>query len=472
MKKLLIASTALSLAGGAAFAEMAITVSGDAELGVDYDSEASGGTSKHEFKHEVGIDFTASGTTDGGLSFGGSAGFDTGDTEVNTGSVHVSGSFGKLTIGDNDAADLTAGGIAAIGVNDIGVDNMVEDLRGGTAAQLRYDNDFGQIKIAISAGTATVDGMMTKKAVEGVVGTPAVPGAYQYKPGGTADSMAFGNVFWAEPGADGMEPADGQRPALTEAAYQEAVKGAIDELIEGETDTFAFNGAEINYDPDGNTPLDLATVRLGGTGDEPADGEDPDKLYVIASGEPSTDANDEHVDAVKALANAYGNAEDGSVDIKKPTPGYVQVVAPVAAVEEVMAMDAVFAPDKSETQYAFGMSFEAGGVTIGVGYDSYKTVSMGAGFSAGEVSTNLLYVKTGEEHPKGERTGMGADMTYTMGASAVTLAYGRDKPEIGEAMDAVGMGVTHDLGGGATMNAGFGKVGESNKASIGLMFTF
>ena len=80
MKKLLIASTALSLAGGAAFAEMAITVSGDAEMGVDYASEPGEGMSKHSFVHEVGIDFTASGTTDGGLTFGGSAGFDTKDT--------------------------------------------------------------------------------------------------------------------------------------------------------------------------------------------------------------------------------------------------------------------------------------------------------------------------------------------------------------------------------------------------------
>ena len=70
MKKLLIASTALSLAGGAAFAE--ISISGDAELGVDYNSEAGEGMSKHSFVHEVGIDFSGSGTTDGGLTFGGS----------------------------------------------------------------------------------------------------------------------------------------------------------------------------------------------------------------------------------------------------------------------------------------------------------------------------------------------------------------------------------------------------------------
>ena len=66
----------------------------------------------------------------------------------------MSGSFGTLTIGDNDAADLTAGGIADIGMNGIGVDDMVEGLRGTTAGQLRYDNSFGQVSIAISAGTS------------------------------------------------------------------------------------------------------------------------------------------------------------------------------------------------------------------------------------------------------------------------------------------------------------------------------
>ena len=98
-------------------------------MGVDYASEPAGGASKHSFVHEVGIDFTASGTTDGGLTFGGTAGFDTKDTDLNTGTVNVSGSFGTLTIGDNDAADLTAGGIADIGMNGIGVDDMVEGLR-------------------------------------------------------------------------------------------------------------------------------------------------------------------------------------------------------------------------------------------------------------------------------------------------------------------------------------------------------
>ena len=47
----------------------------------------------------------------------------------------------------------------------------------------------------------------------------------------------------------------------------------------------------------------------------------------------------------------------------------------------------------SDTQYAFGMSFNTGGVTVGFGYDSEKTVSAGLGFSQGDMGANALYVK-------------------------------------------------------------------------------
>ena len=168
-----------------------------------------------------------------------------------------------------------------------------------------------------------------------------------------------------------------------------------------------------------------------------------------------------------------------------PRDGYPERADTVkVASNAVAAVPAV----ASDSEFAFGMSFNAGGVTIGVGYDSNKTVSMGAGFTTGEITTNLLYVKTEDNEDTKmvdeEMTGMGVDMAYAMGASTVTLSYGRRKPEMGEAMDAVGMGVTHDLGGGATLNAGFGKVDKDigtaaspmivseNKASIGLMFTF
>ena len=337
MKKLLTATTALALVGGAAFAE--ITISGDAKLGLDYNSEAGDGMSKHMFKHEMGVDFSGSGTTDGGLSFGGSAGFDTGDETVNTGSVFVSGAFGKLTIGDNDAADLAAGGIADVGLNGQSVDDVVEDIRGGSAAQFRYDQSVGNIALAISAGT-----------------DEAMPGA-----------------------------ANSWDAAATPAAMKE-----------------------------------------------------------------------------------------GSFESKK-------------------------------NSYAIGMSFSGAGATVGLGYDSMKTISAGFGYSTGQISANAFYAKgeksykhlgsNGEATPDASdttkdgmfnagMTGIGMDVSYTMGASTLTLVYAKtDVDNIQPVWDSnasealsfakasfkgMGVGFSHDLGGGAKLVAGFGQVPKMAVGDLGM----
>ena len=120
----------------------------------------------------------------------------------------------------------------------------------------------------------------------------------------------------------------------------------------------------------------------------------------------------------------------------------------------------------ADNQYAFGMSFVAGGVTVGIGHDSEGTTSAGLGFSTGDIGTNLLYVKMDGGNS------MGADLSYAMGASTLTLAYSRYNPDMKSAVDAMGFGVVHDLGGGSKLNAGFGKVDDDNKASIGLTFAF
>ena len=453
MKKLLIASTALSLAGGAAFAEFSI--SGDAKMGVDYGSDPGAVKSKHTFKHEIGVDFSASGTTDAGLSFGASAGFDVSDKAINTGTVHVSGSFGMLTIGGNDAADLTAGGTNDVGLFDIGVDDMAEGLRGGTSAQLRYDNSFGQISIAISAGTKDgvqgVDEVLSKEmaATSWVVSDRLTnnvhayhttrPTVVQFDPLYGVARAVDGSTLTFDHDADGAD-ADGVGET-----------GPIDIHGFGIVDGVLMNGEETR------APVDL-TTDAGKTQKAAYD------LYVAAYslgadkavGGGNTPGGAQNADMVK-------DDDEKGVIVSNYDPGGAVITKGVDAM-------------KAKTEYAFGMSFEAGGVTIGVGYDSNKTVSMGAGFTAGEISTNLLYVKTDDDdstkNMDESKTGIGADMSYTMGASTITLAYGRQKSETGEAMDAVGMGVAHDLGGNATMKAGFGKVDEANKASIGLSFKF
>ncbi len=515
MKKLLIASTALSLAGGAAFAEMAITVSGDAELGVDYASEpvadATTGAvgSKHSFVHEVGIDFEGSGTTDGGLTFGGEAGFDTGDDVVNTGTVHVSGSFGKLTIGDNDAADLTAGGIADIGMNGIGVDDMVEGLRGTTAAQLRYDNDFGQIKIAISAGTK-----------DGSAAVAAVPATVWYITGPTMTDHVYypdlrrtgagavhpDGVIIHRPGANAGDAPIPSSYSISWDSTAEMYLGPYSVSVENTpavpatlaptaTNEFDMALGVIHRSRDGTDSAAENNVVMVDVDGQPAAGAAANKAPVNIYGFKRNDSDEivgpegvtvtaNHKEAFEHYEANYDLGKDEMVGGENAGTGVGETLV-VNADRVKFNSNAVAAVPAvaSDSEFAFGMSFNAGGVTIGVGYDSNKTVNMGAGFTTGEITTNLLYVKTEDNEDTEvdeEMTGMGVDMAYTMGASKVTLAYGRRKPEMGEAMDAVGMDVEHDLGGDATLKAGFGKVDKmvgteivsENKASIGLMFAF
>ena len=169
----------------------------------------------------------------------------------------------------------------------------------------------------------------------------------------------------------------------------------------------------------------------------------------------------------EALANfrkfeaAYDLGADraiGGTDTNADTPrGLRTITAATSAVPEVA----------SDNQYSFGMSFAASGVTVGIGYDSEKTVSAGVGFSTGNIGTNMLYVKQDDDD-----TGAGVDVTYTIDASTLTLAYARSMPEGGEATDAMGINLSHDLGGGASLVAGFGQVADVNRANAGISYSF
>ena len=63
-------------------------------------------------------------------------------------------------------------------------------------------------------------------------------------------------------------------------------------------------------------------------------------------------------------------------------------------------------------------------------------------------------------------------VALTIDASKLTLANTRFKLDAGETTDAIGINVSHDLGGGATMVAGFGQVDDVNKANACLQFKF
>lgn len=106
MKKILLASTALVGFAGAAAAE--ISLSGYAEIGID------GGNLGYEtqFHNDWQVNFNFSGTTDGGVEFGGKVQIEESNTpgKINgpvtsdDEAFWVSGAFGKVTLGETDGA--------------------------------------------------------------------------------------------------------------------------------------------------------------------------------------------------------------------------------------------------------------------------------------------------------------------------------------------------------------------------------
>ncbi|MBV0891217.1 porin [Paracoccus sp. Z118] len=119
MKKLLIATTALVMTTGVAAAE--ITLSGDARMGMIYDGEDV------QFGSRVRLKFNMTGESDTGLSYGASFRVDQEDFNNtyrsaafgNRGVVWISGTYGKLSMGDPvGAAEAVHGDLFAVGYTD------------------------------------------------------------------------------------------------------------------------------------------------------------------------------------------------------------------------------------------------------------------------------------------------------------------------------------------------------------------
>ena len=162
MKKLLLATTMLVTAGTYAAAD--VSVSGDGRMGItSYDSDA-------QFSSRVRIKFSGSGTTDGGLAFGGSIRADNaGDGADGTaGSVFISGAFGKISMGDVDSGDNAAvGQLSSVGYEGLGSGNSIayaadggtigfgdNDINTGavTKARVLYTYSAGAVTANVSIG--------------------------------------------------------------------------------------------------------------------------------------------------------------------------------------------------------------------------------------------------------------------------------------------------------------------------------
>ena len=178
MKKILLATTLLAMTAGYASAEVAISGSArmgivqmrvgvidpagpDGILGTGDDVVGSAGSVEAVFSSRVRIQFDGTGTTDGGLSFGASMradqdGGNTSGTANGSSTVFVSGSFGKLTMGDvaGGAGDELVGQISGVGYTGLGDSNEIGFL-GSTATAARYDYTSGNLSVALGTSQTT-----------------------------------------------------------------------------------------------------------------------------------------------------------------------------------------------------------------------------------------------------------------------------------------------------------------------------
>lgn len=231
MKKVLLASTVLAMTATVAAAE--VTVSGSARMGVAYNSEAP---NEFGFTSRARVNFSMSGETDSGLSFGasfaahdsdeannGTGGDVNGAGSMSAGSVFISGAFGKLTMGDvSGAAETVVGDLAGVGLTGLGDLNennyLSNDGTGRAAATYTYST--GGLTFALSADNPQFDTVIVGGAQ--VAGTRDVSSVYSVGAKYQVDAYSF---------ALGYETMDLATSATTSAS--------IDHIIIGGEATFS-----------------------------------------------------------------------------------------------------------------------------------------------------------------------------------------------------------------------------------------
>lgn len=161
MKKVLFATSCLVAFAGAAAAEVA--VSGDGRMGMIYDGDDM------QFSSRARAKFTMTGESDSGLAFGGSFRVDQENYSANpegrsaakgtAGHVFVSGTYGKLSMGDVDsAAEAAIGDLPELGYTDgefAGDPEEVDYLTGDGANEEQgptalYEYTFNGVKLYAS----------------------------------------------------------------------------------------------------------------------------------------------------------------------------------------------------------------------------------------------------------------------------------------------------------------------------------
>ena len=164
----MVAVAVLGLVGTGVLAQ-GVSFSGSAGMGVVYEGATKKTVGTGDDAEEVtdmesvitwdsdfDISITASGTTDGGLTFGASTAIEAGQGggDVVDSEVYIGGESWQVKIGDLDPASHKGRSIGDIGYNGLGVDDVAESIGDdqGTISQVEVSFSLGAASLAITAG--------------------------------------------------------------------------------------------------------------------------------------------------------------------------------------------------------------------------------------------------------------------------------------------------------------------------------
>ena len=194
IRKLMVVVAVLGLAGTGAIAQ-GVSFSGSAGMGVKYSGATKDmrNTSKDPTASDIkevttmestikwvsdfDISMSASGTTDGGLTFGAAATIkaSNGDSSVGNSNVYIGGESWTISIGDLDPASIRGRPLGDIGYDGLGVDDVAENIKHtidgkemeqGTAADVEVSFTLGAAELGITAGQTPGSPYVEAKAVD------------------------------------------------------------------------------------------------------------------------------------------------------------------------------------------------------------------------------------------------------------------------------------------------------------------
>ncbi|MDE0113072.1 MAG: porin [Albidovulum sp.] len=506
MKKLLYSSAVLIASCGVAAAD--VSVGGDASVGIKY-SEGD----DLSIAHNVDLNLALSGQTDAGLSFGASV------TITNSQGVEVevkskSSPVGTVTAMDSDTNTHTG---------------MFYSPNGRTY----LDSDDGMPVYTESAGADGVSILTTYHTLVPGSNFTLAPNATTAVTVGTGDAavvvmdLAASGVGAADSGILSIYDEDDDQVAWTALSASAGDTGgtihkwgdryiiqtgasafSVFEMSDGEWQEVgsvsAVSADELNAftattpdNPENTLHIPLLTqihravsAMEAGMAQEQETEPNPDVTFTDTTSVADSKAEGSIEEkATVYISGGFGTFTVGDVDAGDTmASGIADIGYDGIGVDDVAEKlrgksDRDFLYEFSAGGVSFGVSAAAGGdssamgikysldpVSVGLGYarkGGENVVSVGVGAGLAGVSANIMYSRRSDGD-----TAAGMDASFSAADNMTVTVAGSSNNVDGEKASAFGLGLTFDLGGGATLGTGVGSVDDVTKADLGLNLVF